>query len=147
MGDSLIVERKFWALSVQGKICGVCSPIQRMSMVLLSIWLEGSDWTTDEVHSALDLWWPQYFFWYMPTWLPGAMVARLASMADAHQTPKGCRFESCGGHFLLKPSHLPCMAIIPFSFVWRMEEGLMYIALGCQLNLSKAQYLSKDDIH
>ncbi len=28
-------------------------------------------------------------------WLPGAMVARLASIASV---PKGCRFESCGGH-------------------------------------------------
>ena len=36
------------------------------------------------------------------TWLPGAMVARLASIADGYilvlWAPKGCRFESCGGH-------------------------------------------------
>ena len=32
-------------------------------------------------------------------WLPGAMVARLASIAQ--RIPKGCRFESCGGHFLV----------------------------------------------
>ena len=30
-------------------------------------------------------------------WLPGAMVARLASIALRDFPPKGCRFESCGG--------------------------------------------------
>ena len=36
----------------------------------------------------------------MLLWLPGAMVARLASIALRNPPPKGCRFESCGGQCL-----------------------------------------------
>ena len=42
-------------------------------------------------------------------WLPGAMVARLASIANV---PKGCRFESCGGHFFFA-----------FFLIHRLQQG------------------------
>lgn len=46
-------------------------------------------------------------------WLPGAMVARSASIAGC-TVPEGCRFESCGGH-------------LPFSFVFYGSNTLLKV--------------------